>query len=167
MGPDRTSDAETVVASGGPDGEESSSEIAPAGLEAFMAARRRLLREFTEDTRRRLEADQTLGGQLPRPTSAASSTSPLPNPTRTGSRKPASGSASTSSSPWQRSRAPTRFASRSSRRPPALISARPKSGSANSRPGAISATAASSRRTRNWKTCTCMRRGHATTRKLN
>jgi len=69
MGPDRTSDAETVVASGGPDGEESSSEIAPAGLEAFMAARRRLLREFTEDTRRRLEADQTLGGQLPRPTS--------------------------------------------------------------------------------------------------
>ena len=39
MGPDRTSSAETVVASGGPDGEESSSEIAPADFEAFMAAR--------------------------------------------------------------------------------------------------------------------------------
>src|SRR5271157_2294894 len=64
MGPDRTSSAETVVASGGPDGKESLSEIAPADFEAFMAARRRLLREFTDDTRRRLEADQTLVGQL-------------------------------------------------------------------------------------------------------
>ena len=64
MDPDRTSSAETVVASGGPDAKESLSEIAPADFDAFMVARRRLLREFTDDTRRRLEADQTLVGQL-------------------------------------------------------------------------------------------------------